>query len=80
MWHHAVKVTSVVGMDECCMAIGDVVGHKSVLSGSRMNSSMVVFLDSVDKANELVKRGIVISCEIVSVLLLSMPAFVSDDI
>ncbi|KAL0149140.1 hypothetical protein M9458_055572, partial [Cirrhinus mrigala] len=71
---HAVKVVSAVGVEECCLAIGDVVGHESVLSAARMNSAMVVFLDSVDKANELVENGIVINGEFVPVLPLSTPA------
>lgn len=87
---HAVKVASAVGVEECCLAIGEVVGHESVLSASRMNSAVVVFLDTVDKANELVEHGIVISDELVPVLPLALPAkrvtlsnvppFVSDDI
>lgn len=87
---HAVKVASAVSVEDCCLAIGEVVGHESVLSASRMNSATVVFLDSIDKANEIVEHGIVISGEFVPVLPLSLPAkrvtlsnvppFVSDDI
>lgn len=87
---HAVKVASAVGVEERCLAIGEVVGHESVLSASRMNSAAVVFLDSVDKANELVEHRIFVSDELVPVLPLALPAkrvtlsnvppFVSDDI
>jgi len=63
-----------VSVEECCLAIGEVVGHASVLSASRMNNAIVVFLDSVDKANNLVERGIVIDGEFISVLPLSLPA------
>lgn len=87
---HAVKVASGVNIEDCCLAVGEVVGHSGVLSASRMNNALVVFLDSVEKANELVERGIVISGEFVSVLPLSLPAkrvtlsnvppFVSDEI
>lgn len=87
---HAIKVASTVSVEECCLAVGEVVGHASVLSASRMNNATVVFLDSVDKANELVERGIVIDGEFISVLPLSLPAkkvilsnvppFVSDEI
>lgn len=87
---HAVKVTSAVSIEDCCLAVGEVVGHSGVLSASRMNNALVVFLDSVEKANELVERGIVVSGEFVSVLPLSLPAkrvtlsnippFVSDEI
>ncbi len=72
------------------LAVGEVIGHSGVLSASRMNNAIVVFLDSVDKANDLVEQGIVIGGEFVSVLPLSLPAkkvtlsnvppFVSDEI
>lgn len=55
-----------------------------------MNSVVLVFLDSVDKANEIVEHRIVISAELVPVLPLALPAkrvtftnvppFVSNDI
>ncbi len=87
---HAIKVTAVVSVEDCCLAIGEVVGHSGVLSASRMNNAIVIFLDSVDKANDLVEQGIVIRGEFVSVLPLSLPAkkvtlsnvppFVSDEI
>lgn len=87
---HAVKVASAVSVEACCLAVGEVVGLSSVLSASRMNNAIVVFLDSVDKANELVERGIVVDGEFISVLPLSLPAkkvtlsnvppFVSDEI
>lgn len=71
---HAIKVASTVSVEKCCLAVGEVVGHASVLSASRMNNATVIFLDSVDKANELVERGIVIDGEFISVLPLSLPA------
>lgn len=87
---NAVKVAAAVSVEECCLAIGEVVGHESVLSASRMNSAIVVFLNSVDKVNEVVEHGIVIGGDFVSVLPLSLPAkrvtlsnvppFVSDEI
>ncbi len=86
---HAIKVTSVVSVEDCCLAVGEVIGHLGVLSASRMNNAIVFFLDSVDKANDLVEQGIVIRGEFVSVLPLSLPAkkvtlsnvppFVSDE-
>lgn len=71
---HAIKVASAVSIEACCLAVGELVGHSSVLSASRMNNATVVFLDSVDKANGLVEQGIVIDGEFISVLPLSMPA------
>lgn len=79
-----------MSVEACCLAIGNAVGHESVLSASRMNSAVVVFLDSIDKANELVEQGIVVDNELVPVLPLALPAkrvtlsnvppFMSDDI
>ncbi|KAL0146859.1 hypothetical protein M9458_057798 [Cirrhinus mrigala] len=39
-----------------------------------MNSAIVVFLDSIDKANEVVEHGIIVKGELISVLPLSLPA------
>ncbi len=47
------------------------VGHSGVLSASRMNNAILIILDSVDKANDLVEQRIVIRGEFVSVLPLS---------
>lgn len=61
MRHHGVKVASAVSVEDCCLAAGEVVGHKSIMSASKMNSVIVLFLSSVDKANELVEKGIDLS-------------------
>ncbi|KAL0172965.1 hypothetical protein M9458_033276, partial [Cirrhinus mrigala] len=45
-----------------------------VLSASRMNSAIVVFLDSIDKANEVVEHGIIVKGELIPVVPLSLPA------
>ncbi len=58
--HHAVKVASAVSVEDCCLAIGEAVGHGSILSASKMNNAVVIFLNTVDKANELVEQGIVV--------------------
>lgn len=87
---HAVKVATAVSVEDCCLAVGEIVGHSAILSASRMNNAMVFFLESEEKAIDLVERGIVIEGEFVSVLPLSLPAkkvtlsnvppFVSDEI
>lgn len=87
---HVIKVVSAASVEECCMAIGEVVGHDGILSTSRMNNAMVIFLNSIKKVNELVEHGVVISGEFVSVLPLSLPSkrvtlsnippFLTDDI
>ncbi len=85
---HGVKVASAESVEDCCLAVGEVVGHEH-MSASRMNSATVVFLSSVEKANELVETGIVVDNLFTPVLPLSMPSkkvllsnvppFVSDE-
>lgn len=86
---HGVKVASAVSIEVCCLAAGEVVGFESILSAARMNSAIVIFLSSVEKANELVERGLVINDVFTAMLPLSMPSkrvilsnvppFVKDD-
>ncbi|TWW71224.1 Transposon TX1 uncharacterized 82 kDa protein ORF 1 [Takifugu flavidus] len=45
-------------VEECVLAVGEIVGHGSVKSTSRMNSAVVVFVDSTEKADELVVAGV----------------------
>ncbi len=57
---HGVKVAAAVSVEDCCLAAGEVVGHENIVSASKMNSATVIFLNSVEKANELVETGIVV--------------------
>lgn len=82
---HGVKVASAVSVESCLA-----VGHENVLSASRMNSAIVIFLSTIEKANELVQRGIVLDGVLTPVLSLSLPSkrvtllnvplFISDDV
>lgn len=47
-------------VEECSLAIGQVIGHESIKSASRMNSAMVLFLHSVEKVNKIVEQGVVV--------------------
>lgn len=71
---HGVKVVSAGSVEECSVAVGDVVGHECVLAASRMNNSIVLFLSTVEKANEVVEKGINIHGLFTPVLPLSTPA------
>ena len=76
-------------MEECGLAAGEVVGCDSIKALSRMNSAVVMFLDSIDKVNILVERGIVmrntqtavfpLNNPSKKVILSNLPPFVSDD-
>ena len=60
-WQHGVK-------------LWDKVGCNSVKFALRMNSAVVIFLDSVDKVNSVVKSGVVICDLFTQVLPLVSPA------
>ena len=73
---HGVKLSPAaqVSVEECCLAIGEKVGCNSVKFASRMNSAVVIFLDSVDKVNSVVESGVVICDLFTQVMPLASPA------
>ncbi|KAI4899184.1 hypothetical protein NFI96_019398, partial [Prochilodus magdalenae] len=73
---HGVKIAPGVkcSVEECSLAVGEVVGYGSILSASRMNSAVVLFLDSIEKANALVQTGVVIQGTFTPVVPLIRPA------
>ena len=56
------------------MAVGELIGHSSIKSAARMNGAVVIFVDSVAKANKVVETGIVVNDSFVSVSPLTTPA------
>lgn len=56
-WRHFVKVVPAErrSVENCVLAVAAVVVHDCILSASRMNSTIVMFLNNVDKANEAVE-------------------------
>lgn len=71
---HGVKVVAAASVEDCILAIGEVVGHKSILAASRMSNAVVCFLNTVENANDVVERGVVIHGLFTPVLPLSTPA------
>nr|BAC82608.1 gag-like protein [Danio rerio] len=71
---HGVKIDSTASIEECGLAVGEEVGHDNILSASRMNGAVVVFVKTVDLANLLVQNGIVINGIFTPVLPLSTPS------
>ena len=73
---HGVKISTSfsVSVEECSLAVAEVVGHSSVRSAARMNGAVVIFVDSVAKANKVVESGIVVKDSFVSVAPLTAPA------
>ncbi|KAK3549037.1 hypothetical protein QTP70_028519 [Hemibagrus guttatus] len=53
--------------------VGNVVGHENIVSASRMNSAIVVFLNDVEKVRKLTQNGIVVNNETILVSPLSSP-------
>ncbi|KAK3507770.1 hypothetical protein QTP70_000273 [Hemibagrus guttatus] len=68
---------------------GNVVGHENIVSASRMNSAIVVFLNDVEKVRKLTQNGIVGNNEMIlvsplsspdkKVMLSNVPPFISDE-
>ncbi|KAK3542324.1 hypothetical protein QTP86_022474, partial [Hemibagrus guttatus] len=71
---HGVRVVCSASVEECVLAIGDVVGHENIVAASRMNSAIVVFFNDVAKVTKLTGQGIVINNELKLVSPLSSPA------
>ncbi|TWW61838.1 Transposon TX1 uncharacterized 82 kDa protein ORF 1 [Takifugu flavidus] len=88
---HGVKLSPPAGVsvEECVLAVGEILGHGGVKSASRMNSMVVVFVDSTDKADELLVAGVVVNGELTPVFSLSpvkkvivsnVPPFLKNDL
>ncbi len=73
---HAIKLSPPAGcsVEDCSLAVGKEVGYGSIKSASRMNSAVVIFLDDIDKANQLIENGVVIQGTFLPVLSLVNPA------
>ncbi|KAK3549353.1 hypothetical protein QTP70_034579 [Hemibagrus guttatus] len=71
---HGVCIVCAASVEDCCLAVGNVVGHENIVSASKMNSAIVVFLNDVDKVRKLTQNGIVINNEMILVSPLSSPA------
>ena len=61
-------------VEECSLAVGEVVGYGSIVSASRMNGAVVVFLDSIEKATTMVQNGVLIRGTFTPVVPLVRPA------
>ncbi len=89
---HGIKIAPVMNcsVEECSLAVGKAVGYESILSASRMNGAVVVFLDAIEKVNSAVQSGVVIKDTFTPVMPLVQPArkitlsnvppFIKDDL
>ncbi|KAK3539536.1 hypothetical protein QTP70_010072 [Hemibagrus guttatus] len=86
---HGVRIVCAASVEDCCLAVGNVVGHENIVSASRMNSAIVVFLNDVEKVRKLTQNGIVVNNEMIlvsplsspakKVMLSNVPPFISDE-
>lgn len=70
---HAVRIDSSVSVEECCLAVGKLVGCNNILSADRMNKNIVIFVRTVGLANSLVESGVEIRGVFTPVLPLYTP-------
>ena len=73
---HGFKISTTFpcSVEDCSLAVAGVVGHSSIKSAARMNGGVVIFVDSVAKAYQVVESGIVVNDLFVSVSPLTTPA------
>lgn len=73
---HAVKLVPNANctVEEATLAVGKEVGYANVMSASRMNGAIVMFLSSPEKVAEAVEKGAVIQDMYTSVLPLVSPS------
>ncbi len=59
---HAVTLSAGAGVpvEECSLAVGAVVGYGITKFASRVNATVVIFVNSIDKVNQLVENGVLI--------------------
>lgn len=60
---HGFKIipTCRCSVEECSLSVGEILGHSSIKSAARMNSAVVIFVDSVEKTNKVIEKGIVVN-------------------
>ncbi|GAA6082358.1 uncharacterized protein LOC124377357, partial [Tachysurus ichikawai] len=71
---HGVRVATGTSAENCCLAAGDVVGDENVLAASRMNSAVVLFVSTIERATLLAQKGIVVRGSLTHVFPLSTPS------
>ena len=47
------KVECSASVEDCSLAVGEIIGHENMKSASRMNNVVVLFLSTIDKANQV---------------------------
>lgn len=88
---HGVRCVPVNGatVEDVLMAVGEEIGYENILSASRMNKAVVVFVKEEVQVSRLISNGIVVSEEFVvvsplaapttKVTISNVPPFISND-
>lgn len=73
---HGCKCLSdeTVSVEDCLIAVSNAVGAQNILSASRMNKAVVIFLRQTSMVNDLVEHGLSVKDVFVPVLPLSNPS------
>ena len=72
-------------VEDVLIAVGDQIGHENILSASRMNQAVVVFLKEQNLVNRLIVSGLTVKDAFVqlspiSTTISNIPPFVSNDV
>ncbi len=67
---HGIRVMPAerCSVEDCVLAVAAVIGHDCILSASRMNSAIVMFLSNIDKVNKVVETGITVNDSLTPVM------------
>lgn len=52
------KIDTTANVEECVLEVAALAGHENVLSASRMNNAIVIFLKTIDLTNLVAESGI----------------------
>ena len=61
-------------VEDVCLAVGERVRRYQIKSAARLNGAVVIFLDQLEKVNQVVETGITVNEMFVQVLPLAQPA------
>ncbi|XP_043980130.1 carboxypeptidase A4 isoform X2 [Gambusia affinis] len=65
---------SPCSVEEVCLAVGEVIGHGNIRSAARMNGAVVLFVEKVEQAQQLVEVGVSVGELFLQVSPLTLPA------
>uniref|UniRef100_A0A0S7EY72 YTX1 n=1 Tax=Poeciliopsis prolifica TaxID=188132 RepID=A0A0S7EY72_9TELE len=80
---------SPCSVEEVCLAVGEIIGHGNIKSAARMNGAVVLFVEKVEHAQQVVEKGVSVNGLFLQVspltlpstkiMLSNVPPFISDE-